>query len=66
MKPFFSLLALERFALPLNGNLSSKIKVHFGLYNIMHTKLNMEGIFGFLGGLKRNFLMAKTQITFFQ
>jgi hypothetical protein len=46
MKPFFHFLALEHLALPFNGNLSTKIKVHFGLYNLIYTKPKIEDIFG--------------------
>jgi hypothetical protein len=49
MKPFFPFIALEHFALPLNKNLPSQIKTHFGMYNHIHTKPKMEGIFEFLG-----------------
>jgi hypothetical protein len=31
-------LLLYHFSLPLNGNLSSKINTHFGLYNFIHSK----------------------------
>jgi hypothetical protein len=59
MKPFFHFLALERLALPFNGNLSSKIKVHFGLYNLIYNKPKSRGYFWGAceqyGGLKSNF-----------